>query len=145
MNEEKNIRLIGKYISRLYRNSLIYINSNLKEYGITSSEYMYIINIPFDETVNLSYLSHELAVDPALTTKVINKLVEKDLVYKVKSNQDKRAFEVSLTEKGNKLKPIICGVLSEWIELTTKGMEDEKKFNILESLEDMAKNIPTKN
>ena len=53
----KNFRYISKNISKLYRASLVYINENLKEFNITSSEYLYIINIPEDKSVNLTYLS----------------------------------------------------------------------------------------
>ncbi|WP_195972034.1 MarR family winged helix-turn-helix transcriptional regulator [Clostridium thermobutyricum] len=132
---------IGKSISFIYRKKQIYINAKLCEYGIGCSEYMYIISLPLDSSVNLSYLSNELGVDPALTTKVINSLVKKEFVYKHRSENDKRSFEVSLTEKGKKIKPIIRKVLDEWMELMTKGMDDKTKESIIENLEMMVKNI----
>ncbi|MGL4873497.1 MAG: MarR family winged helix-turn-helix transcriptional regulator [Clostridium sp.] len=140
MEDKNNIRYIGKYISRLYRRSLVYLNNNLKEYNITSSEYMYIINIPDNESVNLTYLSHKLSVDPALTTKVINNLVKKGFIEKVKSKVDKRSYEVYLTEKGSKVKPEIFNVLSEWVFLMTEGMDDDEKKEIMSKLEYMVDN-----
>lgn len=134
-------KLIGKSISFLYRKKQIYLNSILCDYGIGCSEYMYIISMPIDSSVNLSYLSNELGVDPALTTKVINSLVKKEFVYKHRSENDKRAFEVSLTEKGKELKPIIRKVLDDWTDLMTKGMDDKTKDSIIENLEIMVENI----
>ncbi|MGL5414566.1 MAG: MarR family winged helix-turn-helix transcriptional regulator [Clostridium sp.] len=137
MEDKNNIRYIGKYISRLYRRSLVHLNNNLKEYDVTSSEYMYIINIPDNESVNLTYLSHKLSVDPALTTKVINKLVKKGFIEKVKSETDKRSCEVFLTEKGSEVKPEIFNVLTDWVLIMTDGMEMGERMELMSKLEYM--------
>ncbi len=138
---KNNLRYIGKYISMLYRASLIHINENLKEFNVTSSEYLYIINIPEDKGVNLTYLSKELYVDPALTTKVINNLVKKGFVEKTKCENDKRAYIVKLTEEGINVKPKILEVLEEWIDIITEGMDLEEKEEVLDNLEFMTRNI----
>ncbi|MGL4848900.1 MAG: MarR family winged helix-turn-helix transcriptional regulator [Clostridium sp.] len=140
MEDKNNIRYIGKYISMLYRRSLVYLNNNLKEYNITSSEYMYIINIPDNESVNLTYLSHKLSVDPALTTKVINNLVKKGFIEKIKSETDKRACEVSLTKEGQKVKPEIFRVLNDWVLIMTEGMEEDERMEMMSKLEYMVDN-----
>ena len=136
----KNFRYISKNISKLYRASLVYINENLKEFNITSSEYLYIINIPEDKSVNLTYLSKKLYVDPSLTTKVINNLVKKGFIEKIKSKNDKRAYDINLTKQGIEIKPKILKVLESWNDVITKEMDIIEKENILNSLETMSTN-----
>lgn len=144
MDIERKSKL-GKNISFLYRKSQVYINEQLKEYNIVSSEYMYIMATPLEEKVSLTYLSNELAVDPALTTKVVNKLVEKGFMLKERDEQDKRAFKVSLTESGRDIKPKLHEVVNEWTKIMTKNISDEHIFLLSQILGEMRENIENKN
>lgn len=143
MNLEKKSK-IGKNISFLYRRSQMYINSELSKYDINSSEYMYIMAIFEDKKVSLGYLSNELAVDPALTTKVVNSLVKKGFVEKERSATDKRSFEVILTQKGREVKPIIYDVVDNWTKIMMSEMKHEDVEYISEKLEQIRDNITSK-
>lgn len=143
MNLEKKSK-IGKNISFLYRRSQMYINNELSKYDINSSEYMYILAIFEDKKVSLGYLSNELAVDPALTTKVVNSLVKKGFVEKERSATDKRSFEVILTQKGREVKPIIYDVVDNWTKIMMCEMKHEDVEYISEKLEQIRDNITSK-
>lgn len=144
MSTDRKLGCIGKNISLLYRRRQIYLNKKLDEYGICSSEYMFIMSMPLEGSVTLTYLSQDVAVDPALTTKVVNKLVDKGFFLKVKSEEDRRAFKVSLTENGKRIKPIITKMLHDWVNSITKGMEEEQVDFIATMLETFVENIPKK-
>lgn len=143
MDIEKKIKL-GKNISFLYRKSQIYINEQLKEYNIVSSEYMYIMALPTDKKVSLTYLSKELAVDPAQTTKIVNKLVIKGFIIKEKDENDKRAFKISLTNSGKAIKPKLHDVVNEWTKIMIKNFSTEDISLLSQSLGDIRKNIENK-
>lgn len=140
MDIERKSKL-GKNISFLYRKSQVYINKELNDYNIVSSEYMYILALPLEEKVSLTYLSNELAVDPALTTKVVNKLVTKGFIKKEKDKNDKRAFKVSLTDLGKNIKPKLHDVVNEWTKIMTKNISEEHMFLLSQILEDIRKNV----
>lgn len=142
MGINREFGYIGKNISLLYRRRQTYLNSKLDEFGIGCSEYMFIMSMPMEGSVTLSYLAQDVAVDPALATKAVNKLVEKGIFLKVKSKEDKRAFNVSLTEKGKDIKPKITKILHGWIDSVTEGMDKNIVDDISMKLEMMVRNIP---
>lgn len=144
LKTDRKLGCIGKNISLLYRKRQMYLNKKLSEYGICSSEYMFIMSMPLKGSVTLTYLSQDVAVDPALTTKVVNKLVDKGFFLKMKSEEDKRAFKVSLTEEGKKIKPIITKILHDWVDSITEGMEEEQVDSMASMLEELVAHIPNK-
>ena len=141
---KSDVRQIGKYIAMLYRAELIHTNAAMKDLGVSSSEFMFLLNIPMDEGVNLAYLSHALYVDPAHTSKVIQGLVDKGFVKKVKDPYDKRSCNVFLTEEGKKRVPMIRKILSDWVACVTSSLTDGEREMVLDCLRRMVSKIPSK-
>ena len=138
--ENKEDRSIGKWVSIIHRQSQIYINNELKQYDINSSEYIYLVNLASNEGVNQKYLSDMLCIDEALTTRVIRSLEKKEYVIREKNLEDKRAYNVKLTEKGRKIQPIIVEKLKCWTEILSAGMDEEQVDFIIDNLMSMANN-----
>ncbi len=138
--KNKNDKSIGKWISIIHRQSQIYLNSELRQYDINSSEYIYLVNLASNEGVNQKYLSDMLCVDEALTTRVIRSLEKKKYVLREKDSYDKRAYNVRLTEKGKKIQPIIVDKLKYWTAILSTGMNIEQIDYIIDNLMSMANN-----
>jgi len=131
---------VGKWISILYRHAQIYINNELKPYDLNSSEYIYLVNISSQEGVNQKYLSNMLAIDDALTTRVMKSLERKGYIVRQKSLEDKRAYIVKLTEKGDNIQPIIIEKLYRWTDIISENMSEEERESIIEKLKMMSHN-----
>ncbi|VBB09012.1 Hypothetical protein LUCI_4298 [Lucifera butyrica] len=138
--KSQECRSIGKWISVLYRQSQIYMNNELRPYGLNSSEYVYLINLAQYEGVNQKYLSDMLIIDDALTTRVMKSLERKGYLIRKKSLEDKRSYNVSLTEKGKEIQPIIMEKLHYWTEILSKGLNEGEINYIIEKLQLMSKN-----
>ena len=138
--KNKKDRSIGKWISIIHRQSQIYLNNELRQYDINSSEYIYLVNLASNEGVNQKYLSDMLCVDEALTTRVIRNLEKKKYVVREKDSNDKRAYKIKLTEKGKKIQPIIVDKLKYWTEILSTGMSKEQVDYIIDNLVSMANN-----
>ena len=136
----KENRSIGKWISIIHRQSQIYLNSELRQYDINSSEYIYLVNLASNEGVNQKYLSDMLCVDEALTTRVIRSLEKKNYVVRERNSDDRRAYNVKLTEKGKKIQPIIVDKLKDWTVVLSTGMNKEQVDYIIDNLISMANN-----
>lgn len=89
---------IGKYISILSRQFQIYINRELKEHDISSSEYIFIVNIPDDGDINQKQICDSFEIDQAMATRSMKSLEEKGLVLREKNPHDKRAYMIPLTK-----------------------------------------------
>jgi DNA-binding MarR family transcriptional regulator len=139
-NQEK-IKSIGKWISILYRQSQIYLNRELKPYNLNSSEYIYLINIGVEnEKVNQKQLSDMIIIDDALTTRVMKSLETKGYILRERSEIDKRSYNITLSEKGVSIQPIILKTLQNWTDIIAVGMEEEEKDSIIQQLTIMSNN-----
>lgn len=70
---------------------------------ITVSSYQYLIAVFDAKQITITKLSETLGVKKASVTQMIDGLVAKGYVKKVKNTNDKRSSLIELTEKGSKL------------------------------------------
>lgn len=71
--------------------------------GLTQTQMHYLEAIGQLENPNLTELSLALRLSKPTVTVAIDKLIEKECVYKVRSDQDRRSTHLHLTEKGIQL------------------------------------------
>ena len=131
----------GRLISVLYRKGLVYKNIQLKDIGITSSEQPFIMTIHLHEGVSQEFLSNFLNIDKASTARVIQSLINKGLVKKIKCQEDKRQNKIYLTEKCQELIYPIYTVLDSWVDILTADMTEEEKDMAYHYLERMVENV----
>lgn len=130
---------INKWISIIHRKFQVYLNNELKSIDINSSEFMYLTLLSREGYVSLTYLTEKLSVDGAQTTRIIKKLVDRNLVKKIKDEHDKRGCILSLTEEGRKIIPVINSALKAWHETITEDLTKEEIKIFEEKLSIMAK------
>ena len=130
--------LIG-LISVVHRKTQIYLNQELKKYGLNSAEFVYLIHIQDNEPSELKSLGARLRMDDAQTTRVIKSLEGKGLATKLRNPKDRRAYDVSLTDHGRDLKPKIIKDLNSWVDLITKGVEPNEMNQFISILRKTAK------
>ncbi|WP_294405632.1 MarR family winged helix-turn-helix transcriptional regulator [uncultured Clostridium sp.] len=131
----------GKLISILYRKSQIYWAQVLKEYDITCAEYPVLIVLQKKDGITQEYISSVLNIDKSAITRVIQSLLGKGFIEKKKDDEDKRCNRIYLTEKGQASKGSIDKERKEWNTILTKNISQEKLYEVLEILSQMADNI----
>lgn len=143
MQESKNKTDLCGLISIIHRKTQIYLNQELKKYGLNSAEFVYLIHIKEEESTGLKSIGTHLRMDDAQTTRIIRSLEEKNLARKLRNPEDKRAFDVELTALGKEVKPKIIEDLNEWIRLITDGLEETETEALLKNLSLVAHNAMT--
>jgi len=71
---------------------------NFKELTLTQMHYLETINQLLNP--NLTELSSEMNLTKPTVKVAIDKLIQKDLIYRVRSDEDRRSTHLHLTEKG---------------------------------------------
>ncbi|WP_020613782.1 MarR family winged helix-turn-helix transcriptional regulator [Sediminispirochaeta bajacaliforniensis] len=139
--DRQEIKSIGKWISILHRQAQIYLNRELKPYGLSSSEYIYLVNLGAEgDGINQKHLSDMIIIDDALTTRVMKNLENKGYIIREKSQIDKRSYNIRLTKKGIEIQPIILKVLKNWTDIIGEGMNDAERDSIIQKLTVMSHN-----
>jgi DNA-binding MarR family transcriptional regulator len=100
MNELQNIiALLSREIVELEESAKEQFSFN--ELTLTQMHYLETINQLHNP--NLTELAFEMGLTKPSVTVAIDKLIEKEYVYKVKSDEDRRSMHLHLSEKGKLL------------------------------------------
>jgi DNA-binding MarR family transcriptional regulator len=79
-----------------------------------------------------------LIIDDALTTRVMKSLEGKGYIVREKSQSDKRAYNIKLTEKGVRIQPVIIKTLKKWTDTISEGMDEAEKDAVIQKLTAMS-------
>ncbi|WKY48408.1 MarR family transcriptional regulator [Eubacteriaceae bacterium ES3] len=134
-NSEKSI---GKWISLLHRQFQIYINHVLSPYQINSSEYIYIMNLTEESSINQKSLSEKIIVDEAATTRALKRLEAKGYILRERDALDKRLYRVRLSSEGAEIKPFIQQKLDFWTAKLSQNMNESEIDKMITTLKHMS-------
>ena len=76
----------------------------LNELDITYPQYLALLTLWENGTQTVNQIGEKLLLDSGTLTPLLKRLEQKDLLNRKRSASDERVVEISLTEKGHKLK-----------------------------------------
>ena len=104
----------------------------LKEIDLTYTQYVVMMYFWEEGSSNLKDLGRTLILDSSTLTPLINKLVKKGFLEKIKQTRDERYVMISLTEKGKELQDKALDIpekLKDCISITEE--EQKQLYTIL--------------
>lgn len=129
---------VGKYISIISRQNHIYILNKLKPFGLGNADYPFLMHIPNEGSINQRQLCDELIIDPALASRSVKNLVDKGYIKKQKDQNDCRACNLSLTDKGRETKLQVRQVLKNASEKLSEDLSTEERDKLYDQLVKLA-------
>lgn len=136
-----NRQFIGKFVSFLYRYSQMYLDKELKPYHIGSGQFYLLMPLFQKDGVNQESLVQSINLDKANVTRAVQKLVKEGYVFQQRDNEDRRSYRIFLTEKGRAIEPGLKKIALEWENILLSSFDSDKKQTIVNSFEDMIKNV----
>ncbi|SHK56499.1 DNA-binding transcriptional regulator, MarR family [Anaerocolumna jejuensis DSM 15929] len=127
-----------RYFGILNRQLQTYINLAFKTIDLDYWECILIVNLYDNEGINQEKLSSLLLIDKSIVTKTINSLVNKGLIIRKVCEDDKRAKNLYLSDKGMGYKEQIFYLLEKWIDYISDGIDKETQEFVLSKLRVMA-------
>jgi DNA-binding MarR family transcriptional regulator len=134
---------IGKWISVLHRQFQIYLNRELRNHDINSSEYIFLVNLYEKDSVSQEKLSSNLFVNKAATARAIGRLEELGYVHRTRDPIDSRAYLVTLTAKGLEMRSFIRTKLAFWTRTISAGLTMEETDDMIRKIKQMSTNALT--
>ena len=143
MNNEKrrDNRHIGKYISQLYRKGSVFINKEVSKYGISSGQFMFLLEVYIQDGRNQEEISEKLKIDKGTTARALKKLEEQGFITRVKDEYDKRSNKVYLTDKAKEIRENVFDVLRDWNHMISQSLTEEEEETMEKLLEKVCNNI----
>lgn len=120
--------------ARSYNTMFSKIEKNVQCYGLNISEFGVLEMLYHKGEQPVQKIAEKILVTSGTITYVIDKLQQKELVYRKKCEKDKRIFYVCLTIKGEEM---ISGIFKEhkkFLEELFSGIDEELKKEIVSNL-----------
>jgi len=116
-------------------------NSFLKPYNLTSEQYVIMKSISENPDISPTGLAEITYKDKTTITRMINTLVKNDMLIRVPKEDDRRAYKIQWSEKGERIMKEIIPISDDVI---TKLREQfgEKELESFLSILDTLKNTP---
>ena len=114
-------------ISILYRKMILNLNMRFEQLNISCSKAMLLLCLYTRGEQTQNELCQRLDLDKSSVAKTLARMESDGLVTKHTSEEDARAFIVTLTEKAEQLGPDILSIHEKWMnELTEEMTEIER-------------------
>jgi DNA-binding MarR family transcriptional regulator len=108
---------------------------NLTDLTLTQMHYMEIISLL--DNPNITELAHVLKLTKPTVKVAIDKLTEKDYVFKIQSDEDRRSAHLHLTEKGkliNQMHNYAHKRIAEFIGIKLNQSEQDQIIGLLDKI-----------
>lgn len=105
---------LSKYVSVAYRRTQMFYTEQLKELGVSSGQFMYIVCICENVGQTQDELSQRLIIDKSTVAKTLSQLETEGYIIKTINSNDRRVFNIFPTDKAIAIYPKILEMKDEW-------------------------------
>ncbi|WP_241840623.1 MarR family winged helix-turn-helix transcriptional regulator [Fictibacillus sp. S7] len=112
-----------------------------REYDVTPEQWSVLYQLHKGRGINQKELARRTAKDQPTTARILDLLIKKDLIQKQMSENDRRAFIVSLSDKGREITEHIAPIEESTMNEVVAGLEPKQIEQIKQWLHQMNENI----
>ncbi|WP_338660862.1 MarR family winged helix-turn-helix transcriptional regulator [Paraclostridium sordellii] len=116
--------------SLLRKNYANFVNKSLSNSDITLSEFAYLKEVVNCDGVAQDEIIRNLSIDKAAATRIAQSLEKKEIIKRVRNENNKRFFNVFLTDKGHEYADFIKQTLNDFYKVLNNEVSssDMKTF-----------------
>lgn len=129
----KTVNEIRKF-NRFYTVTMGFLNSGYLDSDYSMAETRILFEMNIHETCIQSDLVKTLHIDKSYLSRIIQRFCKKGLVEKVKSNTDKRAIKITLTEAGKMEAKRLIALTNSTIQSQLAGLSRDECDRLCKSL-----------
>ncbi len=105
---------VGKLLYMIGKGYSVYVNRNLEEFGINTTQLHLLFEIAHESNINQEMIATRCNINKGAVARSIRKLEEKGLVKREIDKNNRRQNRLSLTKDGEDILIKACGVLRDW-------------------------------
>lgn len=116
--------------SLLRKNYANFVNKSLSNSDITLSEFAYLKEVVNCDGIAQDELIRNLSIDKAAATRIAQSLEKKEIIKRIRNENNKRFFNVFLTDEGHKYADFIKQTLNDFYKVLNNEVSssDMKTF-----------------
>ena len=131
---------LGKWVSILYRYSMIYANSFLKGYDMSGGQLPFFMNIVNNPGITQEELSKLLKIDKSTTTRAVKSLCLSGYVVRKSDDRDRRVYRLYPTEKAKNVERVVLEKAKMWDTVLLRGFKESERRCVRRLLKLMVEN-----
>lgn len=138
MTEERSI---GKLVSIIYRYSHIYFQKQFSKFNIGYGQIPILMFIAKNDNVTLKTVTENFKIDKGTTSSLVRKLENNEYIKRKKNLNDRREFNLRISNKAEKIVPEIMQSRKEWTNMLLKGFKESEMELAFDFLSRMVDNV----
>lgn len=138
---DKNLISFDKTLDEVYRNKNRLLSHFLDRYSLGNGQFQILNMVGWEEGISQERIAYQRNIDKSAVAKSVKKLMDHGYLYKVRDEQDKRAFCLYCTEKGKQVIPETRKILQKVDEILTMNSTPEELEVFIRVTERMNQNI----
>lgn len=124
------MELTYKWIALANRHYLMYLNKRLASYGLSGSQYFFILNICRQPGLTQDKLPDIIHINKSNVTRALAHLEKRGFIRREVNPQDKRTAAVFPTQKALDVYPYVLEIIRGWDASVTSPLTEEEKCTL---------------
>ncbi len=132
---------LGRFVSIIHRNHIIYLNRSLKPFALSYGQFPVLMFISNNPDISQDTLSKVFCIDKGAIARAVGKLESSGMINRVIDPENRRAVKLSLTKKGEMMLTELIKVEHTWETDVFSGFSSDEKDTILKYMNQMTEKI----
>ena len=128
-------KTIHKWMDTFMHRSMSGWSRYIKASGLSMSQFFILMHLRHHNQCGISDISERMETTSAAASQLVDKLVQSGLLVRVEDPNDRRAKQVSLSPKGEKLIEQGIEERYRWMEQLAENLDDEERQKVTEALD----------
>lgn len=133
---EKSYELrVFQSLRRIIRAIELHSRKLATDFGITGPQLLCLMALREETPLTIKKLAQSAYLSASTVVGIVDRLEEKDLVTRIRSASDRRAVQISVTDKGRALLVSAPSPIQESLARALENLPDKEKITIAQALE----------
>jgi DNA-binding MarR family transcriptional regulator len=133
-------RLVGRLIKQVFSSLLRGVDQRMQPLDLTALQWEPLLLLHLGRADTVAALARESQVNCSAMTRMLDRLEDKQLLERRRSDADRRVVHLSLTEKGRQVCKAIDPLVNAELNAHLRGFSDKEVATLLDLLGRMLRN-----
>ncbi len=117
----------GAVVSITSRSRFIFLNDRLRPLGLSAGQYPVLMLLYKEQNIMQETLVRHYHLDKGTIARAVKKLEDARYIRRIVDPENRRAVRLFLTEKGERVAPVLQAINHEWEELVCTGISIKER------------------
>lgn len=117
----------GAVVSLINRSRFVFLNKRLWPLGLSAGQFPVLMLLAKEQNIMQEDLVRHYHLDKGTIARAVKKLEDGGYIRRITDPDNRRAFRLFLTERGEHAIPLLHGINREWENVISAGLSNEER------------------